>query len=178
MLKYRLKEAKIEEWYHGTPTKINSWSTEFLGSGDDQEGFGIYFSSNYEDASGYSRKSDDGVVYTVSLNTDKFLPFSKKPNSKQLLQLIQWADNWEQSLQDIIGEDTVQENWNEFKDVLMDQESMFEACKEVSTHFYSNDPQGYCSSMVSLGYDGIMVKKSFMNTVHAVVWNPKIIKFI
>ncbi len=177
---YKIKEIKenILKWYHGSTEKINSWSTKFTGAGDDQEGIGIYFSSNYEDASGYARKSDSGHVYTVELKTDKFLKLVKKPDIQQLFSLVQWSDNWKEKLENIMGNDSTEMNWKEFKSLLKQEASMFEACKEIQRHFYYDDPSEYCSSMVALGYDGIIIKKSFMNTYHAVVWNPKIIRNI
>jgi hypothetical protein len=178
-MKYVLKEVKpaITEWYHGTPTPINSWSTEFVGQGTDQEGPGIYFTSNYEDAEGYARKgSTEGRVYTVSLNFNKTISETQKPNSAQLLQLIEWADDWEQGLQNIYGEEDYRKNWKMYKEDLLSGSTMLEACLDIWMNFYKHDSQGFCSSMVALGYDGFIKKKSFMNTYHAIVWNPKIIK--
>ncbi len=168
----------IPIWYHGSPHKISSWSTEFVGQGDDQEGPGIYFTSSYEDAEGYSRKdSEDGFIYEVKLNFNKVLSPSSKPIIFELQKLIEWADDWEQTLQNIIGEETTKENWKEYKKMLLEEESMFTACQDVWYNFYKYDPQGYCSSMRALDYDGIILKKEFMGVYHAIVWNPNIIKF-
>ena len=44
------KLEEPEKWYHGSSTQIERFSDEFVGNGVDQNGPGIYFSNNLEDA--------------------------------------------------------------------------------------------------------------------------------
>lgn len=175
---YIIKE-KIDTWYHGSNKEIKKWSTEFVGEGVDQEGAGIYFTSNLEDASGYTRKNvhqEQGVVHIVSLNTTKWLSPTKKPNRIELEKLIKWADDYEITLQNWGNENPTLDMKDCLNDYVRYNQTQFEAIKQLEADFYRGQPQNYCSSLTALGYDGVQVKKSFMNTVHAIVWNPKIIK--
>jgi len=176
---YLIKE-KIDTWYHGSEKEIRNWSTEFTGQGDDALGAGIYFTSVLEDAEGYTRKDSSstsvhGVVHVVSLNTTRWLSMTKKPTKAEVEKFIKWAEDYEITLS----------NWNEdldealkecVSDYLKYNKTAFECFQSIEADFYRGDGKGYCSSLVALDYDGVMVKKGFLNAYHAVVWNPKIIK--
>jgi hypothetical protein len=166
---------EIETWYHGSEKEIRNWSTEFVGKGADQEGAGIYFTSNLEDAEGY-KKTGSGVVHIVTLNTSKWLSTTKKPVKAELEKLIQWAEDYETTLSNWGNENPVADLRDALHDYMQYNKTNFEAIKAIEADFYQGDAINYCSSLVALGYDGVQVKKSFMNTIHAIVWNPKIIK--
>jgi hypothetical protein len=163
-------------WYHGAPTEIQKFSDDFVGNGTDQEGPGIYFTDNEEDAASYMRKGDgQGHLYTVHLNFKKVIPEKGKANKKQLIQLIQWAENYEEKLQ---GWD---ENPNVAIKMAMDSIVKYnhvpkDEFLQIYVDFYRHQPQEFVRNMVILGYDGFTVKRGFMNTTHAVVYNPKIIE--
>lgn len=167
-------------WYHGAPTKIESFTTDFVGQGGiDQEGPGIYFTSNEEDAATYAlfRKGSEPHIYTVHLNFRKTVPLKGKPPMKELDQLIRWAEDYEAKLANW-GFDTLEQNMLAFKKVLMRESSPHQAFQTVAQDLYRYNPQEFVSNMVTLGYDGVIVPKGFMNVKHAVVYNPRIIKVI
>ena len=164
-------------WYHGSPEKIDYWTTDYVGQGTDQEGAGIYFTSDYEDAMGYARKSGNsgGHIYEVKLLTNNWLDTYVLPMRAELKKLIMWANNCEETLMSWGNED-VEENLEECLDTYCDLDTHFEAIKMIEADFYRDDGKNYCSSLVALDYDGVIIKKDFNNTFHAVIWNPKIIK--
>jgi hypothetical protein len=176
---YNLMEEEIPtEWYHGTPSPITSFSDEFVGNGIDQEGPGIYLTSNYEDAVGYARKSESGtgVVYQLELNFRKLVPLNKKAIRKEIIQMIDWAPELE----------TFLSNWDENPkkaklialNSILNSKNAHDSFQSVWFDFYKNSPIDYVRNMVSLGYDGVMVPRSFMNTKHIIVYNPRIIKVV
>jgi len=164
-------------WYHGSTIPISRFTDDFVGQGIDKEGPGIYFTDNEEDAYGYSKKDDGGVVYRVYLNFKKIIQSKGKANRKDIIKLILWADNAKEKLR----------NYDENLKVAITQAlyGIFEYNKlpkdqflQVAIDFYRYEPQEFVKNMVTLGYDGLLVKQTFMNTTHAVVYNPKIIKVI
>lgn len=171
------KDAPIEQWFHGTSVNFDKFTDEFVGTGHDQEGPGIYFTSNEEDATGYSRKSDShGALFIVNLNFNKAVPTNKKAKVSEIGQLIEWASNY----QEILG------NWDENPKVAMKtamssilrEASCHESFKSVWYEFYRHEPVEFVRNLVMLGYDGVIVKKEFMNAYHAIVYNPKAINIV
>lgn len=172
-------EDEITEWYHGTPHKITSFSTEFVGQGTDQEGPGIYFTSNEEDAAGYAmwRKGSESHIYKVQLNFRKTVPLKGRLPMKELEKMILWAEDYETKLMNW-GSESLEENMKLFKQTLMREDGPHQAFLSVYVNLYRYNPQEFCSNMVTLGYDGVVVPRGFMNTKHAIVYNPKIIRVI
>jgi len=169
------ESVNITTWYHGSPDKITHWSTEFMGIGDDQEGAGIYFTSNYDDASGYSKNK--GYVYEVELHTTKWMSTKAKPKVIELKKLIELADDYETTLGNWGNEDPAKDMRDCLNDYLQYNKTMFEAVKSVCNDFYRYDSAGYCNAIMYIGYGGVIVPKN-LGVFHAIVWNPKIIKNI
>jgi hypothetical protein len=174
-----MQEEKLPtEWYHGSPTPIQKFSDDFVGQGVDQEGPGIYFTSNEEDAYGYARKSENGtgVVYVVGLDFKKIVPLKGRANKKDIMQLIDWAPNLETLLTNY------DDNPTKAKAIAfghcMRQDNPHQSFQQVWYDFYRHEPVDFVRNMVTLGYDGVVVPRQFMNTKHAVVYNPKIIRLI
>jgi hypothetical protein len=174
-----MQEEKLpSEWYHGSPNPIQKFSDDFVGQEVDQEGPGIYFTSNEEDAYGYARKSENGtgVVYVVGLEFKKLVPLKGRANKKEIMQLIEWSPNLETLLTNY------DDNPKKAKSIAfsncMNQDNPHQSFQQVWYDFYRHDPVDFVRSMVTLGYDGVVVPRQFMNTKHAVVYNPKIIRLI
>ena len=64
------------EWYHGSPQRFHRFTDELVGKGADQEGPGIYLTSDEDDAAHYA-SGPTGSVYAVDLLT----PFVLVPSS-------------------------------------------------------------------------------------------------
>jgi len=183
-MKFReyLKESEDNKWYHGSSHKIEKFSTDFVGEGTDQDGPGIYFSNNEEDASTYSKKEEGSskFLYVVELNFKKLVPITGRVNTKELEQMIYWSKN--------NGDEQYETNWSNWdedeekaiKEAIKSysSETPHEAFQSIAYDWYKDFPQDFCSSMRSLEYDGVIVKRQFMNVKHAIVYNPKIIRII
>lgn len=182
LIKRLLKESLLRESikggsyeaYHGSPTKIQKFSDEFVGGKEavDQEGPGIYFTTSEEEANGYGEN-----IYKVNL-TPRLL-FDQTPvNSKKLapliLKLAKMAPDWMENaqnydenptkgLRDFVTS-TINYNDNE-KDCIL----------QVWIDFYKNDTVSYVRNCVKLGIDGIIVTKEYKGIKHIIVYNPSII---
>lgn len=186
-------------WYHGSPAKIDKFSIEYAGQGHDEEGPGLYFSSDAEDALGYSKKiNEKGHFYDVELNFKKLLPMKGKAKKREVLQMIEWAkhsdlerfntnlSNWgyedddpttyTKALNDAVK--SCMEGHRLDKNTNVHFNSPVEVFKNIWWEFYKNDPVEFCKNMVILGYDGFIVQKAFTSVKHAIVWNDKIIKIV
>jgi hypothetical protein len=62
----------------------------------------------------------------------------------------------------------------EVKKALMREENAHKAFLSVWYDFYRYQPKDFCNNMKTLGWDGVIIPKSF-SALHAVVYNPKII---
>lgn len=196
--------AKDITWYHGSSRRNKDFvrAIEYVGRGADQEGPGIYFSSNDEDAASYANKhgAGGGVLYTVKLNFNKMLPLKGKVKKSDVIKMVEMAkednlesfntylSNWGYDESDPT---TYKTAYNEAINSMIhsgvrkldvtsnvESDSPVEVFKNVWWEFYKHNPTLFCKNMASLGYDGFIVPKSFMGVKHAIVFNPKIIKVI
>lgn len=165
--------------YHGTPKPIEKFVDDFVGQGIDQEGPGIYFTSNLEDAYGYARKSSSatGTVYEVELDLKNAVPEKGRVPLENIKSLVEWADNWQDKLMDW-GYEDLNMNFKAFNDSLKREKTPKDVYLSIWYNLYRYAPIDYVRGMVSLNLDGLIIKKDFMNTYHYVVYNPKIIKVI
>jgi hypothetical protein len=168
--------------YHGSPEKIGVFSTSFLGSGHDQEGPGIYFTTSIEDAGRYG-----GNVHRVILRPRKLVPLSGRINIEQIKKLILSSLNLsdERGLFEIDINDFYESglsDWDEkpieaFRKAVNSigqySKSPHDAFQNVWYSFFKNEPQKYLEQMVKLGYDGVKVSKTGLD--HYIVFNPNII---
>ena len=75
--------------YHGSPHKFNVFNYDKIGSQGTSEGFGFYFTSAKDIASGYATKrSVDGSLFEVFLNIRKPFSDTKKTISKKEIRDI------------------------------------------------------------------------------------------
>jgi len=170
---YIIKEIKNSEiWYHGSNRKIISWSTSYTGKGTDQEGAGIYFTTNREDAQIYGK-----YIQKVKLDFKKQMSLKAKPIKREIEQLIKKAPNYKDTLMDF-AEDEKEAFIKAVNNYLEYNDTHWEAVKFIEADFYRREGDKYCKAMTSLGYDGVIIDINYNNILHAVVWNPKIIKGI
>lgn len=171
--------------YHGSPTKIARFTTEFLGEGHDQEGPGIYFTTSQSDAANYG-----GHIHKVLLKPRKLVPNKGRINRKQIEKLILHAAGVENflDLRKIDKDrfyDSALSNFDEnplkaFQDavngVMTYSLSPHDAFQNVWITHYRYKPQAYLKKMVELGYDGVKIKKDGLD--HYIIFNPDIIEIL
>lgn len=166
------------EAFHGSPHKIERFSDEFVGQGVDQEGPGLYFTTNEEDALGYARKSEKGgYVYKVLITLKKPIPAKGKVPESDIDSLIRWCEGYEEKMMDWGSED-LQENIRLFKNSLKREKTPKDVFQSIWYNLYRYNPVEYVRNMVSLEYDGFVIQKEFLNTQHIIVYNVKAIKVL
>lgn len=159
-------------WYHGSNHKITVFSNEFVGAEEatDQEGPGIYFTSDQGDARGYGQ-----YVYQVTLSPKKLVSTKNgQANKLQLERLIKMSPDWKEDAQ----------NWDEnpsrglrmaIESNLDYNDTPHEQFQQIWIDFFRYKPKDYIKGMIQLGYSGVIVNKE-NNRKHFIVFDPSIIK--
>lgn len=164
-------------WYHGSPKKIDNFVDEFVGGeeANDQEGPGIYFSSNKKDAGHFGE-----YVHAVELSPSGIVSAEEgtEADRDELLALMRQAEDWEMKAQD----------WNEDPELGLElavdsfmryNHSQHQQFLQVWYDFFRYEPVNYVREMAKLGYDMIKIDKGVHegeHIYHAIVLNPSIIE--
>lgn len=163
--------------YHGTYGNFDRFTDEFVGGGNaiDQEGAGIYFTTNPKEAKVYGDK-----VYTVELYgnflTDK-APATSVDISK-LIQLIKMNEYWEYTANNF-DRDANKGAVIASKGAIEYSESEKEVFQSIEADFYRTEGLDYVRNMVKLGYDGIVVDSYNMEGFkNIIMFNPNKIKIV
>jgi len=158
--------------YHGTDDKIENFTDEFVGTEEatDQEGPGIYFTTDRDDAGGYGK-----ILYTVILRPNKLVDetSSNNINPEELVEIIKTLPEWEMQAQ----------NWDEDPEIGLHmaidgfiryndtEKDVF----QVWIDFFRYNPTLFVRGMVTLGYDGQIIEKE-NGRRHVIVYNTDIIE--
>lgn len=161
--------------YHGTNTKIDTFTDEFVGAEEstDQEGPGIYFTTDRDDASGYGN-----IIYIVILRPNKLVDESSSDNinPEDLIKMIKTLPEWELNTQ----------NWDEdpetglnmaIDDFFKYNDTEKDVFQQMWYDFFRYRPVEFVRGMVKLGYDGQIIEKE-NGRRHIIVYNPNIIEVI
>ena len=157
-------------WYHGRTVKSQVFDEEKTGKGNDQEGPGFYFSSDYDDASRYAYPS--GIVMTANIDTSRLTP--KTASEEDIEFLLDEADP-----EDL---ETSLSNWSE--NTTTAREMLIEAIMNNDDPYltawyeiYRYEPAHFLKAMVKLGYDGhIKIPNQSLDIKHLIVYNPDVIE--
>ena len=187
-----IKLAKSYIAYHGTKNaNLSTFDTSFSGKGHDQEGPGIYFSSDETDASGYTNHNGiKGKVLRVKLTLNKVVPLKGNINKTDVKNLMLWSlgINDENELYDLseeklyesnlsnYGEDAYSAFYSGFDSIIRFSKSPHDCFMSVWYEFYRDSPVEYLNGMVKLGYDGVIIPKT--GCYHYVVFNAKSIEIL
>lgn len=168
--------------YHGSPTEIQTFSDEFVGGRDatDQEGPGIYFTTNHKEATGYA---EGGYVYTVRITPRRLFDESNARNIKRSLmeKLVflssdwkstgsDWSENPRVGIKMLI--DSAYEHNDTEKDLL----------QQIWIEAYRYDGVNFVRNCVKVGIDGLIVNREAgimferNNDKHIIIYNPDIIE--
>jgi len=166
--------------YHGSRDKFKSFSDKFIGAkkAREQEGPGVYFTTEPEDAINYAK--DGGYLYKVELNVGNLISNEPTNNLKHIVKpitkLITSAPNWKR----------VAKGYSEYDDEALDEilykyigmsRSEKEAFVGVYNELYSSTPINYVKNMVKLGYDGVYLPIK-TGGAHIAIYNIKTIRIL
>lgn len=169
----KIMEAPDNIYYHGSEHKIVKFSDEFMGSGHDEYGPGIYFTNFPKTALGYANGT--GYVYECQINPKKLLSKKTRINKAVLMNLIQkspdeyaWTD-WDENKNKAIVNAT--NNYIEYNS------NMYDALMSVWGDFYRDYSTEFCRNLVSIGFDAY--EFVFSHGEHfLIVYNVGIIKVL
>lgn len=165
-------------WYHGTPRELREFTLEDIGHSNEDQGPGVYFSSNFTDARGYAFNhrgdvsTQSGYVYEFTFPAHRnFVSMTGRIPITQLEQLLRMAPDYRDKLLD--WDERVPAAIARVKACLRRQENPFQAFLQIWYNFYRYCPEDYVANMVTLGYDGVLIQKDFMNIKHFIAYNLK-----
>ena len=182
-----IKSEKVEA-YHGTPASFSKFDIGKSGDGYDQEGPGLYFSNDKDDAAKYMEK---GKLFHVYLNFNKTVPLEGEVNVEEIKKLILWTMDleneeqlenvdmdkfYESSLSDY-GEDSFSAFIEAVNNILEYTNGPHDAFQQIWIDYYRYNPTKYLNNMIKLGYDGVIIPKE-EGRVHYVVFNTNIIEIL
>ncbi len=167
---------KSSTYYHGSTHRIEKFMDDFVGGKDanDQEGPGIYFTSDIDDALAIGHLIYEVELKPRALMTKEVVNVNKAVSRAILVKLAKAAPDWR----------THAENWSEnprqgildcIEAALSSNESVADVFQQMCVEFYRNEPVDYVRNVVKLTeYDGT-VKDFPDGTQHVIVLNPQII---
>ncbi|WNA15946.1 hypothetical protein XaC1_303 [Xanthomonas phage XaC1] len=168
-------EGNIGTFYHGSTHKISTFNDEFVGSGNDQLGPGIYFSSSLKDALGYS--DNNGYIYEVQINLRNDLDMKSKVNPRLVKALIQASPD-----------DYAWQNWSEnkkqgielgYRNTLEISDNMLEAIDNINGDWYRQYEKDFVRQLTKLGFDGSIHRNvNGSDSTWVVVYNPQAITLV
>ena len=180
-----IKIANTVIAYHGTPNQFDQFDLNLTGKGNDQEGPGIYFTSNKEQALGYGDR-----VIEAKLHLNNVVSMSGKINEDHIRKLVlQSLGLSDESELDEMEDDDFWEsnltNWggspysayeNVVDSTLRYNHTPHEAFQAVWYECYRHNAGDYLRNMIELGYDGVVIPTA--EATHYVVFSPNAIEVI
>jgi len=167
-------KLKYDTYYHGTTHRIDRVMDDFIGDGTDQEGPGIYFTSDFDDARSYG-----DFVYEVQLTPRAVMSKSDKNIGKisplTVKRICKMAPDWK---------DTAQ-NWSEniavglnvfFKSTMEYNDNVFDVFQQIWIDFFKSAPREYVQSVVKATKYDAGIKDFSDGIQHVIVYNPGIIQ--
>ena len=165
--------TKEQFWWHGGPQMTNWseswWDRDRTVSSLNEEGPGIYFTTDRQEAEGYGP-----YLYYATPSGFNPLPH-RKPSKAFLMNLYNSASDEHKEL--------FLSNWGiegnnpmEGLSHYLHQDSLLDAATTLYSDLFQYDAQEYIDAMVGMGYDGVIVQKGSPGAKirkHMVVWNPR-----
>lgn len=159
--------------FHGSDTKVDNFTNEFIGGSEatDQEGPGIYFTSNHDDALPYGN-----YIHTVRLSPRKLVDESslEDVSEDEMYNLIKMSPDWETGASNWSEdpESGVYEAISSMKQYSDNEKDLFQ---QIWYDFFRYYAKEFAQGMVKLGYDGQIIDKP-NNIKHFIIYNPDIIE--
>ncbi|MFA5489184.1 MAG: hypothetical protein WC284_08185 [Candidimonas sp.] len=171
--------------YHGSETKIKKFSLDHLssGSGNDQEGPGIYLTNAIDDSRIYGK-----YIHTVEakLYKSKRLPEKRTLNYQWIRNLIYKSPDWKE---------VEYMNWSENPARALDRAStqimesygprdFREAMEQIWYDYYRDHSDVWLKKLIINGYEWFDVKKEGIRyedtgiLIHYIVFNPERLNII
>ena len=161
-------------WYHGSARPRINWSMESAGREDatDQEGPGIYFTTDLSDARSYGEHISE---VKLNLNKNRTVPLRGKLNETWVRVTVKKAPDLADTLT----------NWDEnprrafevaIQNLLEYNEGPHDLLQTIYSDFFKGHPQEFFKA-IGRSFDGVVLPRS-NGVLHAVIYNPAVIQTI
>ena len=183
-----LNEAEYNA-YHGSPNIFDVFNIDYAGKGDDTYGPGFYFIDKLHIASTYGKVGE----YTITIN--KPISLTKKMSIKNINKMICLYFN-EKSIDNVINKleneedlfyDSTLSDYAPDPDtaiisfvnnVLLYNDSEYDAFLTIWSDLYRYNNKKFLQDIIKLGYDGVILKDKFPNSIMYISYDPSKIKKI
>jgi len=164
---------KMLTWYHGSVKPRDAWDLTGVGleGATDQEGPGLYFTTDLKDAMMYGEYI---AIVRLQLLKNRTVPISGPVSEMSVRRLIRKAPDLADSLT----------NWDENPNRALDKagqlitessDNPHDAYQSVYADFYDGHPREFFKALWM--YDGVVVPRAG-GIFHAIVYKPEIIKTV
>lgn len=179
-----IKIAQTVIAYHGTPHQFDQFDLNLTGKGNEQEGPGIYFTTNKQQALGYGSRIikaqlhlNNVVQLSGTINEDHIRTLilqSLGLSDESELESMDGSDEfWDSNLSNY-GESLYGAYESAVNAVLRYSTSPHDAFQTVWYEHYRDNAGDYLRNMIKLGYDGVVIPAQ--DATHYVVFNPNAIE--
>lgn len=164
--------------YHSTNHEISKFVDDFIGGKNaiDAKGPGIYFTDR-NDSTQYG-----GIVYTVNLNSNRFLTdkSTKGLTPALAIQLIKLNKDWQMNASD--WDENPNIGLNMFiRETFKSNKTAADRLLNIWGDFYRYNPKEFARNCTQIGIDGINVTNEWGgggSDEHYIVYNPAIIEIL
>jgi len=160
-------------WYNGSDQPRTTWSLDNVGKeeANDQEGPGLYFTTDINEARGYGE-----YVSEVKLNLlkSRTVPLKGRLDTQRVRLLIRKAPDLADTLT----------NWDEdprrafetaVNQLIESSDGVHDLLQSIYADFYRGYPREFFKAIWM--YDGVVVPRA-KGSLHAIIYNPAIIKTV
>lgn len=135
--------------YHGSDTKIDEFTLDYLNTGNHEYGIGLYFATRKETTKYYGKYAHEVLIDGNFTTVPK-----KRPNKTLTQKLVKMAPDLEMTLSDWDENPNIafQRAVNALLDASINLEELIDA---IWYDFYRDEPKQFLENLVKLtGYDG------------------------
>lgn len=165
------QSSRIITAYHGSNfDNITSLNADFMGSGNDQYGPGMYFSSSIDLARGYGK-----YIYTAELNLKRVVPSNQILSNLQIQSFIKQAPDYAMTLTDF-GESPSYAMRMAIQAMADSGENAVEQLQSIWYDFYRNSVPDFVRTVAKIFDASIIPVENNVNFY--ILYNPASIRIM
>ena len=157
--------------YHGTAHTFSAFDYRCIGNGTDQEGPGIYLTTDISDAARYGRH-----IMVVEADFKKFVPHNGRISRRDIRYMIRHAPDVDYDLENY-DENPTTALAKAVHAMVAYNETPNDAFQGVCADFYRYNPVEFVKTMTALGYDGVQIERCD-GVIHYVAYNLENLRIV
>lgn len=177
---YILEEVKFPDLIYSGQRQVKpTFNKKELGKGNDQEGVGFYFTTDKDEAWGYTESK--GIIIEAKFNGN-LIDKNTVLDYDKAVRLIEMSPVLEDVLQDFGMDPPYVSRAQAMKDLkfsMINKNDTKDTFLQIWYDFYrrGNNDWMFVENMVKLGYDGLLVDKA-NGVKHIIVYDPDALDII